>query len=107
VAFPGPGPGRPKGSRKRRTREAEARLARLGCDPLAGMALIAMDEKVEVAIRAKMYAELARYLCPKRKAVEHRGQDGSPRFVILGACEGASAEAWERRVNGGREDKLR
>jgi hypothetical protein len=63
-SFRGPGPGRPKGSRNRRTREAEERLARLGCDPIEGMARIAMDETVDVAIRAKMYAELARSARP-------------------------------------------
>jgi hypothetical protein len=101
-SFRGPGPGRPQGSKNRRTRETEERLTRLGCDPIEGMARIAMDGKVEVAIRARMYAELAQYVAPKLRAVEHRGEQDAPRFVILGAVEDESAEAWERRVNGGR-----
>ena len=148
MAFPGPGPGRPKGSKGKRTRELEARLARLGCDPLEGMALIAMGkcpcptcdgslrprytvgavgpyldpdkgqemtcrtcwgtgrEPIAPELRGRMFSELAQYVAPKRKAVEHSSEDGTiPRFVMIGAQEDASAEEWERRVNGEREDK--
>ncbi len=35
------------------------RLEALGCDPIEGMARIAMDEKVEMSIRAQMYKESA------------------------------------------------
>jgi hypothetical protein len=47
-----------------------------------------------------MFAELARYVAPKLRAVEHRSEEEAPRFVMIGEGEDESAEAWERRVNG-------
>lgn len=35
-------------------------------------------EKVTPQTRANMYAELAQYIAPKRKAIEHTGADGGP-----------------------------
>jgi hypothetical protein len=49
----------------------------MGCDPIAGMAEIAMDEKQDIALRAQMYRELATYIVPKRKAIEMSGPDNS------------------------------
>jgi hypothetical protein len=46
------------------------RLEALGRDPIEGMARIAMDEKVEMSIRAEMYKELAKYVAPKGKAMD-------------------------------------
>jgi hypothetical protein len=40
------------------------------------MAQIAMDEKHSPELRGRMYAELAQYVYPKRKAVEHTGAGG-------------------------------
>ena len=42
------------------------------------MARLAMDETVEVSIRAQMHKELAQYVAPKRKAMEVTGEDGGP-----------------------------
>jgi hypothetical protein len=36
----------------------------MGCDPIAGMAAIATDEKQDIALRAAMYKELAQYVAP-------------------------------------------
>lgn len=47
------------------------KLARLGCDPFLGMARIAMNRSNPLDVRSRMYAELAQYLAPKRKAIEH------------------------------------
>ena len=97
-----PGPGRPRGSRNKRHLAVEAKLAELGCDPIAAMALLAMDEAVAIELRSKLYCELAGYVAPKLKATEHRGTDGTaPAFVILGAQPDATAEEWERRNNPG------
>jgi hypothetical protein len=60
----------------KRTRDVVDKLAALGCDPIAGMARIAMNKKNPVALRARMFAELARYVAPKRKAVEHSADGG-------------------------------
>jgi hypothetical protein len=51
------------------------KLEALGCDLIEGMARIAMDEKVEMSIRAQMYKELAQYIASKRKAIEVSGEE--------------------------------
>ena len=38
-----------------------------------GMAKLAADENNSAELRGRMYAELAQYVAPKRKAVEHSG----------------------------------
>jgi len=105
--------GRKKGTPNKRTLELTERLEALGCDPIEAMALIAMNrldcglcggtgqapdkegqpcavchgkgtERILPELRARMYAELAQYLYPKRKAVEHSGPDGeAPSFRVL------------------------
>src|ERR1700686_2577549 len=68
--------GREKGTPNRRTQEIAAQLAELGCDPIEGMALLAMDKKNTPELRGRMFAELAAYVWPKRKAVEVSAGDG-------------------------------
>ena len=68
--------GRVAGTPNRRTVEVIERLEALGCDPIEGMARIAMDMTTPVEVRARMFAELAGYVAPKRKAVEHNGAGG-------------------------------
>ena len=41
------------------------------------MARIAIDPDNSIDLRAKMYAELAQYVAPKRKAVEHSAGAGA------------------------------
>jgi hypothetical protein len=72
--------GRPKGSPNKQTLAVQDRLAALGCDPIEGMARIAMDETADLALRAQMYKELAHYVAPKRKAIEVQA-DAGPTFV--------------------------
>ena len=62
--------GRAKGTPNKRTTEVADLLYALGCDPVEGMARIAMDEAHAPELRGRMYAELASYLYPKRKALE-------------------------------------
>jgi hypothetical protein len=62
--------GRLKGTPNRRTAEVAERLAVLGCDPIEGMARIAMDTSNAPELRGRMYAELAQYVAPKRKALD-------------------------------------
>jgi len=61
--------GRTKGTPNKRTQEVVQRLRNLGCDPIEGMALIAMDEANSMELRARVYMELAQYIAPKRKAL--------------------------------------
>jgi len=66
----------------------------LDCDPIEGMARIAVDEQAELGLRAQMYKELAQYTAPKRKAVAVTGEDGSP---IKGEL---TMSAWLESING-------
>lgn len=78
-----PGAGRPKGSPSKRSQKIEDRLNDLECDPIEGMARIAMmaelDAQSESEAKSRLphltlakdcYKELAQYVAPKRKAVE-------------------------------------
>ena len=70
--------GRQKGTPNKATVEVQQRLSELGVDPIEGMARIAMDPEATLELRGRMFAELAAYIAPKRKAVEHTGADGAP-----------------------------
>ena len=121
---------RPTGVPNKRTQDLQAKLERIGCDPMLGMAEIALNrlpcgvcrgnlrtkyalpqgvhtkecshgntaectcegigervcqscygsgwEACSPELRGKMYAEIANYVLPKRKAIEHSGEDGGP-----------------------------
>ncbi len=77
-------PGHPKhGGRKLKsknkiTRDVAELLNKLGVNPIEGMATIAADPKADLPIRARMHAELAKYLHPQLKSVEHSGPAGGP-----------------------------
>ena len=62
------------------------RLEALGCDPIAGMAKIAMNTKNRIELRAQMYKELAQYVAAKRKAIEIENQEPG-RFQVEDARE--------------------
>lgn len=68
--------GRQAGTPNKRTTELSERLEALGCDPIEGMAQIAMNEANPLELRGRMYAELAAYLFPKRKATEVKIDEG-------------------------------
>ena len=68
--------GRQAGTPNKRTSELVERLEALDCDPIAGMAKIAMDISNPPELRGRMYAELAGYVFPKRKAVEMKADEG-------------------------------
>ena len=63
--------GRQAGTPNKRTLDVIAKLEALGCDPIEGMARIAMDQSNSPELRGKMFAELAGYIAPKRKAIDH------------------------------------
>src|SRR5215207_6385435 len=99
MPLPNPGPGRPPGSRNKRHLTVEAKLDELGCYPITALALLAMDETVAIELRIKLYCELAGYVAPKLKAVEHVGDVAAHSFVIMGAEPDKTFEEWERRNN--------
>ena len=76
--------GRTRGTPNRRTQDIQSLLASMGCDPIEGMARIAMDPKHPVEVRARMYAELAGYIAPKRKAIQVDGGDASRVIFNIG-----------------------
>lgn len=75
--------GRTKGTLNKATQDVLARLDALGCDPIEGMALIAADKTASLELRGRMYAELAQYVAPKRKAMELTGAGGGDAPVIF------------------------
>jgi hypothetical protein len=76
--------GRQKGTPNRKTQSVMDRLEALGCDPIEGMARIAMDETIDLSIRAQMFKELAQYVAPKRRALDMQADMNMapPRFII-------------------------
>ncbi len=86
--------GRAKGTPNKRTQSVMERLEALGCDPIEGLAHIAMNKKqklgvrkdVPIELRAQMYKELAQYVAPRRKAVEIEDEEPG-RFQVGDARE--------------------
>lgn len=73
--------GRPKGLKNKKTLQIEAMLEKLGCNPIENMVTMLKDVNVDNAIKCKLNCELANYIYPKRKAIEHAGPGGGP--VVL------------------------
>ncbi len=65
-----------KGYKKLKTKLVEEKLAVLDYDPIRAMVDLAKDDETPVAVRAKLASELASFVFPKRKAVEHSGNIG-------------------------------
>ena len=77
------GSGRKVGTPNRRSQEVRELLESMDCDPITGMARIAMDETIDMQIRARMHTESAQYSAPKRKAIEHSGDGAAVPVVII------------------------
>ncbi len=88
--------GRKKGVPNKRTQEVTEKLEELGCDPIAGMALIALDASNPPELRGRMFSELAQYVFPKRKAIEYSG-DIQTNYVALMPAKCETTEEWVRR----------
>jgi hypothetical protein len=68
-------------------------LERIGCDPIEGMARVAMNdaealglaegETIAVALRARMFEALASFVAPKRRATELTIDRGEGQEVIM------------------------
>jgi hypothetical protein len=84
-----PKSGRKPGAHNKITRDVAALLDSLNCNPLQGLATIATDSDVEIPIRARCYAELAKYVHPQLKAIEHSGS-------IKTGTDGGSESSTER-----------
>ena len=89
--------GRQKGTPNKATQDVAARLKELGCDPIEGMAALALDPTNTAELRGRMFAELAQYVAPKRKAVEHSAEPGAAAgFVVYGVPEAQDMAEWKR-----------
>jgi hypothetical protein len=58
--------GRRLGTPNKRTDELAEKLSQLDCDPIAGLARIALAENTSPELRVRCFAELAQYVHPKR-----------------------------------------
>jgi hypothetical protein len=76
--------GRVAGVPNRRTTEVITRLEKLGCDPIEGMARLAMDDSNAPELRGRMFAELAQYVAPKRRALDLESTSSSPVSIRIG-----------------------
>ena len=74
--------GRKAGTPNKRTLDVIERLDQLGCDPIEGMAKIALDPQNAVELRARMFSDLAQYVAPKRRAVDHSATVGTGNITI-------------------------
>lgn len=87
--------GRKKGTPNKATKEVQERLEAMNCDPIEGLAAIAKEtrqqankatdpvEKIQfLGIAYRCYKELACYVAPKRKAIEHTDQTSGQIIVI-------------------------
>lgn len=80
--------GRPKGAVNKDKRELLARIQEKcpGYDPVVAMAMIATDAENALELRFQAHKEVAQYVTPKLKSVEHRG-DIAGDLVIRWATE--------------------
>ena len=68
--------GPPKGYKKLKTILVEQKLEELECDPIEAMVTLLKDDETPIPVRAKLAGDLASFVYPKRKAVEHSGSIG-------------------------------
>jgi len=73
--------GRVRGTPNKKTELVAKKLAKLGCDPLEGLAKIALNPETKVEVKVRCLAELAQYVYPKRKAVNIAPAAGSDMTV--------------------------
>jgi hypothetical protein len=78
--------GRKLGTPNKNSQALSERLESLGCDPIEGLARIALDPATKPELKVRCFAELAQYVYPKRKAVDlalnEWDESRSPKVVI-------------------------
>ena len=70
--------GRKKGTKNKKSQAVQDKLDEMNCDPIEGMAKIANDAIAvgDVKLAFDAYKELAQYVTPKLKSIEHTGANG-------------------------------
>jgi hypothetical protein len=90
-------PAGPKvGTKKAKTVLIEQKLEDLDFDPIRAMVELYREEDCPQAVKAKLDSEIAGYVFPKRKAVEHSGAIGGNRPL-----EEMTDQELEQIANGG------
>jgi hypothetical protein len=78
--------GRKLGTPNKNSQALSERLENLCCDPLEGLAKIALDPATKPELKFRCFAELAQYVYPKRKAVDlalnEWDENRSPKVII-------------------------
>jgi hypothetical protein len=69
--------GRKKGTPNKSSLAISEKLADLGCDPIAILAGICMDEKFPIDARIRCAIELSSYVYPKRRPLDNPEPQGS------------------------------
>ena len=67
--------GRKAGTRNKSTQSVAEKLDAMGCDPLVGLANIAMDPETPIEVRVKAFSEIAKYRYPRPKPLDDRDAD--------------------------------
>lgn len=65
-----------KDYKKLKTKLVEQKLEELECDPIEAMVSLLKDNETPIHVKAKLASDLACFVYPKRKAVEHSGSIG-------------------------------
>jgi hypothetical protein len=75
--------GRKLGTPNKNCQALSVKLDSLGCDPIEGLAKIALDPATKPELKVRCFAELAQYVYPKRKAVDlSLGDAGLQKLII-------------------------
>jgi hypothetical protein len=74
--------GRQRGTPNRKTHELAKKLEGLACDPIEGLAKIAMDAETAPELKVRCYTELAQYVHAKLKAVEQGSNSENGEIVF-------------------------
>jgi len=79
--------GRKKGTPNKKTLEIQERINALDYDPITTMVKVSQQAMADenYALAGQMAKELAQYVYPKRKAIEHTSEEGAvemPKIII-------------------------
>ena len=101
-------------SKNKLTRDVAGLLDSIQCNPIEGLALLAMNAEMEPTVRAYCYGRLARLVAPELKAIEHSGSiktgidsgSGSPvERILLELAE--TANSGNPNPSGGPDETVR
>jgi hypothetical protein len=87
--------GRKSGTPNRDSQALIERLEALGCDPIEGLARIALDPATKIDLKVRCFAELAQYVYPKRKAVDFALGESRDLKVVVEYIGGKAEEQGE------------